>query len=341
MATSNVAAAGGLPTTEAPNHKDGTSSSSEPSDWSQMMNQIALTLDSKEYVETFWKQQTRPDGRLFSQARPTLMQKGPLHHTAVDGSALVTLGDTRILASVTCGVGQSTTSPPRGDIAVTLSFPCGQEATHNMAAAPLEAYLERLWMETIPLEQLSLSFLKDNTSTATNNNTSNVALLAMRLQISLQVLHAAGNLWDATILASVAALVDTTLPNLHYNATTGRVERQSGGRRSLQLPILPLPLTLGVYHVPSTNNNNRNDTTSTTHWMVDPTLLEEASGHLASALTVVVNGANDKFEIVSLEYSGASPPALSVEQHVLVALHMAQARAQELRVLLLSEPETS
>mmetsp|Transcript_15852 Transcript_15852/g.34745 ORF Transcript_15852/g.34745 Transcript_15852/m.34745 type:complete len:197 (-) Transcript_15852:23-613(-) len=194
-------------------------------------------------------------------------------------------------------------------------------------------------------------------------NSINWNLQALRLHVTIQILHHAGNLWDATLLAAVAALQDTTLPDsprcFVWDARRGRLALANAWdksqrrqpppkklpRKPFQLPTLPIPLTLGLWWNKGNNNNNNNNNqndgvgteTNPVVWMTDPTRLEEESGWLPSALTVVLNGTNsnnnqDEMELVSLEYSGYH--ALRMEQDVLLALHMAQARAQEIAVLL-------
>jgi len=340
-------------------------------DWSQLMNQIAVTLTAKEYVENYWKQKTRPDGRLFSQTRATTVvsvgdadadvgdndddlarRKNENSNPEVLGSALVTVGETRILSTVTFTVGQSTNKA--GDVAVTLSFPCGQDSPKS---APIESYIQRLLLETIPLEQLSLQHYADdstvNFKSSLSNNRQlsskqqqrsavvNLAFMAIRLQVSLQVVHNDGNLWDAAVLASVAALRRTILPALEWNSDSQTFclldKSDLVPKTQLQLPILPVSLTLGIYY--QKEEDDADAAAAVKHnklnWMTDPTRLEEESGWLTSCLTVVIdaNSSSNDCNLVSLEYSGQQP--LTVESDLLLALHMAAARAKEIKTLLL------
>ncbi|KAL7570515.1 hypothetical protein ACA910_004291 [Epithemia clementina (nom. ined.)] len=378
-------------------------------EWRELMDQIAVTLDSKEYVQRFWREGTRPDGRLFSQTRPTTLQLGPLslRHASnansmigggsssggVVGSSMVALGETRVLGGVTLAVGQPATAEQGsgggggggssslsccGDVVVTLSPPCGiEESSLQQQWAPIQAYVQRILDETLSLEQLSLQSILPSSTTTTATTTSSssqqqtarIGLLALRLQVTIQVLNHDGNLWDAALLASVAALQNTILPDsdgVMMDANNGQIwfrENHGGAGRPFQLPILPIPLTLGLWV-----GNPRHATTNDENlplqdqWITDPTLLEEESGHLNSALTIVMDAAaarsakvsaasdnnnnNDSSSpssvedswnptILSLEYTGTA--TIDVETDLLLSLHMAAARAKEMGQLLLRQ----
>lgn len=188
-----------------------------------------------EYVPRFWEQGTRPDGRLMSQTRPTQVT------TPKSNKALVTLGETRILSTVTVQVGNTTTKPA-GDIVVQLEFPCDLAQTSQSpasAAAPLQAYVQRILMETLPLDQLSLQHHCPNHT----ESSIKLAHWAFRVNINLQVLVQDGNLWDAALLASVAALQNTKLPQLRWNETTKQFAQMSSRQyapKTLMVPTVPV-----------------------------------------------------------------------------------------------------
>ena len=375
-----------------PKHHEGNNDTKSNNDennmkeWSALMDQIAVSLDSKEYVQRFWREGTRPDGRLFAQTRPTSVQLGPLQtrypgtslsNDSVAGSSMVALGETRVLGGVTLAVGQQATADQmssssstsssvmptcRGDVLVTLSPPCGiSDSLLQQQWIPIQNYIQRILDETLNLEQLSLESLMPNSvattsssSSAASSSKTKISMMALRLNVALQVLNHDGNIWDAALLASIAALHNTTLPDENgllmddngqvWFREVPNTEFKRGC--PFQLPILPIPLTLGMWvnHHREENDNQKDGGIDLTghHWITDPTLMEEESGHLNSALTVVVDAAAGGQEessvitpsILSLEYSGTA--SIAVEDDLLVALHMASARAQEMCKLLRS-----
>ena len=275
----------------------------------------------------------------MSQTRPTQVT------TPKSNKALVTLGETRILSTVTVQVGSMTTSPT-GDIVVQLEFPCDlaqPSQSPAAAAAPVQAYIQRILMETIPLDQLSLQHH------CPNHTESSIKLghWAFRLIINLQVLVQDGNLWDSALLAGVAALQNTRLPQLQWNDITNQFAQVSSRQyvpKPLMVPTVPVSLTLGLYKRTKSGKPTTGKPSSTSQsWITDPTLLEESC--LTSCLTVVVNAAStnnnksNEGELLSVEYSGRE--SVQPTSDFLLAIRMAQARAQEVQRDLLQQSATN
>jgi exosome complex RNA-binding protein Rrp42 (RNase PH superfamily) len=126
----------------------------------------------------------------------------------------------------------------------------------------------------------------------------------------VQILNQDGNIRDACLLACVAALADTKLPT-NTIWQDGKVWLRDGGdkedakssddqedgsgsesMRQLQLPVVPVPLTMGVW---------LDQESGQTHRIVDPCADEDTI--LTSRMTVVVN-AMDPVQILLLDLSG-------------------------------------
>jgi exosome complex RNA-binding protein Rrp42 (RNase PH superfamily) len=275
-------------------------------------------------VESFWKKATRPDGRLFSQTRRTVVQRQVLTQHAA-GSALVKLGDSQVIAGVSYAVGQPV-GVNQGDVLVTISDSRNSGSGGNNMNSSLQLYLNRLLEETLDLEQLSIV----------------PEQAAFRLFITVQILNHDGNIRDACLLACVAALTDTKLPtntiwqdgkvwlrdgdvaegDKEDAKSSNEKEDDSGSEsfRQLQIPVVPVPLTMGVWHDVESDK---------THLIVDPS--EEEDSALTSRMTVVVN-AMDPVQILLLDLSGRH--AVS-KTELALATRMAAGRAEELRDVLL------
>jgi exosome complex component RRP43 len=192
----------------------------------------------------------------------------------------VRLGQTQVLAGITLQVGQPSV-PNQGDVVVTD-----------------DKVLQSILLDAVDLTCLSIIDGK----------------CAWRLVVTIQALQGDGNLWDARLLAAVAALTDVRLPKTQVGKA-GLIEviPKSEGT-AIQFDYLPVPLTIGIHH----------DDTST-YLLADPTLQEEE--FLQGHLTMVVNEEND---IVHLVHAGGSLQ----RQDLAVCAHMAYGRGKEIRGLL-------
>lgn len=270
------------------------------SDWGNAIEQICSSLDPRESALLFWNDKTRPDeGRLYVQARTTHVQTGVLTKNAI-GSALVRLGkDTQVIVAVTYMVGQPTGNPDAGDVAVSIS---------NGDAA-LQSWLVRIMESTLDMTQLSIIPGK----------------ASFRLCLTVQVIHDGGNLRDASLLASVAALGDTKLPeNTVWDA--GRIwidHTRTKTTKKFTMKVLPVSLTIALWARPSTSN-----TEEELLLIVDPRSDEEHASE--STVTFVVDAYEPK-TIISMEFAGLTP---ITSTELALAGHMACVRATELRSIL-------
>lgn len=296
-------------------------------EWVDATMKTAVSLDPQSYIpELFWANKTRPDGRIFGQARRTSITTNVLERNSL-GSALVRLSPTEVaknprhathvLAGVTAEVGQP--SDQEGDLKITC-------APNN---APLESWLQRLLLKIIDLEQFCILPGK----------------AAFGLSVSIAVLDQDGNIPDACLLAAMAALRNTTLPPIVVQE--GRVfTLESEDERNnlpsswttfpskrLSLPMIPLPLSLGVMRIPQDKQEDEaagkgGRSKEKQHWVVDPSREEETV--CKGGITIVVNGCNLN-QVLSLDYQGK----VSITQsNLALALKMAQGRAKELLPLL-------
>mmetsp|Transcript_7918 Transcript_7918/g.14408 ORF Transcript_7918/g.14408 Transcript_7918/m.14408 type:complete len:294 (+) Transcript_7918:49-930(+) len=260
-------------------------------------------LDSKAFLTTFLENKVRPDGRVFLSSRPTSITTGILTRNAV-GSALVTIGNTQVLAAISLLVGTPAAEfGEYGDLTVTSSH--------------YATWLERVLRTSgLMLDLKSLCILPNKA--------------AWRVQVILQVLNDDGNIRDCMLLAAVAALLNARLPPVVVDKD-GIVSIQVDDEKEDHFAKvcgdsstnnIPIPLTVGFLQL------DKKEMTL----LVDPTQLEEE--HCDSTCCIVVTGANmNSNQVVNCEVSGRV--SISSQQLALVA-QMAKGRARELLELLTS-----
>jgi exosome complex RNA-binding protein Rrp42 (RNase PH superfamily) len=203
---------------------------------------------------------------------------------------------------------------------VTVSQPQQQQQQQQSSASAssaavdvslLQSWLERTLEETLDLQQLILS----------NGNQ------AWSLQVQLQIINSrVGNLRDFCFLAALAAIHDTVFPETvvemnNSNKQTTTYLKQQGDdlaepaakQRRFKLPIVPIPLTLGLWV-----------TGAEPRWVVDLTRDEEEQ--CRGQLTLIVNAVSNKvLQCDWVSTQGIDPTMIAV------GVHMAQARAKELK----------
>ncbi|KAG7370277.1 3' exoribonuclease family, domain containing protein [Nitzschia inconspicua] len=324
---------------------------------------LLQSLDPRQYVHDFWKNRTRPDGRLFSQSRPCKVVMGMLRpHSA--GSALVTsttsadsaattattTTTTKVLAATTLHIGQpSPDRPDRGDIVVHVTGSGGHNIGTDFLGNKqqnwdvLQAWLQRTLEEEDQEEEdgnggcAIPSRLKLWTGKA-----------ALRLVVTVHILEDGGNIEDAALLACMAAWKDTTpLPQLGKDLVP--VPERGGAlfwkNHEAYLEKRATATITTEDCKENNNNDNNNDPPrafrvsltmgvwrdpqdQTTHLLVDPSLHEKQ--FVDGTLTMVVDTSSGRLQP---QYTGKVPLTAN---DLALAAKLSQARADELATILLS-----
>lgn len=201
---------------------------------------------------------------------------------------MVRFGNTKVLCGITVQIGVPSTVPNQGDVIVV---------------PPDEA------VQSILTQMLDLSCLGILDGQA-----------AWRLVVTWHILQDDGNVWDAVLVAAVAALMDTRLPATQHNANKGTMELIDTSDEVAGTPLvvqfLPVPLTVGIYNSPE----------GVIHLLADPT--QDEVPLLEGYLTMVVS---DDDQIVHTRH--ASKLGLKRDD-LTVCAHMAYGRGKEIRTLL-------
>jgi exosome complex RNA-binding protein Rrp42 (RNase PH superfamily) len=307
------------------------------SSYSNNASSLTRTLDPKTYVEDFWQQKTRPDGRLFAQGRPTKVVYGMLKHSA--GSALVsssslsttTTGSsssTKILAATTLQIGQPEPEQPDvGEVIVQVSGTGGKNVGSDLRSQQqtqwdvLQSWLQRILEEDDIPSQLNLI----------------TGRACIRLVVTVLIIEDGGNLKDACLLACMSAWKDTRLPiigqdllevqgKFWWKEGKSITSQQQEYRRTTATKDENTPrhyrisLSMGVWVHPADK---------TTHLLVD--LSSEEEDYVDGVLTVVMNMSTGQLQV---QYAGKT--ALTATELAL-ASKMAKGRAQELESIFIPE----
>ncbi|XP_039129913.1 exosome complex component RRP43 [Dioscorea cayenensis subsp. rotundata] len=198
------------------------------------------------YYEHYLGQSVRPDARPLAHARETTIALGPV--TSVDGSALVKIGETTMLAAIKLEVMTPAADlPDKGCLAVDFYMPpvCTPTVRPGRpaeAAPVISKQLSDVILSSgmINFEELSLISGK----------------AAWMAYLDIYCLNADGSLFDAALLSAVAAFSHLKVPLVSVN-DNGRVTTVTGElleskselelvnkeRRKLSFKSLPFSLT--------------------------------------------------------------------------------------------------
>lgn len=239
-----------------------------------------MALPPKEDYREQLKNDVRPDGRELGSFREVTVNVGSIGTAC--GSALVQLGDT----SVVCGIKAELTEPPasnpgKGIIVPNVELPalCG---SHFKSGPPSEQaqiasqLLNELLNTTDLVDMEKLCLKKDK--------------LVWVLFCDLVCVNYDGNLNDACVLALIAALLNTRLPQIKFDEESELFETNPVVEDSIGLPV-----------------NNRIIATTyvlfdDAYLIADPTYQEEQI--TSGDITIVTN---DKGEICYMHRPGGFP----------------------------------
>jgi len=158
---------------------------------------------SKEYISRLLAQDTRIDGRTLTEYRKPITIEYGLSKTA-EGSALVTIGDTKVMAGITMELGTPySDSPDKGTLMVNvellpLSNPEFEPGPPSIQAIELARVIDRGIRESDSIDVKKLCVA--------------VGEKVWTIIIDICPINDAGNLFDAGSLAAMAAIKDATFP---------------------------------------------------------------------------------------------------------------------------------
>ncbi|XP_020584397.1 exosome complex component RRP43 [Phalaenopsis equestris] len=201
-----------------------------------------------QYYERHLAESVRPDSRALGRARDTTIALGPV--TSADGSALVKIGDTTMLAAIKLEVMTPCIgSPDEGSVAVDFQMPpiCSPVVRPGRLAelAPVIAkQLSDVIMSSGMLNLKELSLISGKA--------------AWMAYLDIYCLNADGSLFDAALLSATAAFSHLQIPLVSLNddgkvitvseeLKIKAVEPINKENRKLTIAIVPFSLTCIVH----------------------------------------------------------------------------------------------
>lgn len=211
----------------------------------------------------------RLDGRRPYQYRPLELKTSIIEKT--DGSAMVNLGGTKIVAGVKTALGQPyPDTPDQGNIVVNaellpLASSFFEPGPPDERAIELARVVDRCVRESKMIELDKLVYVHGRT--------------VLVIYIDVYVLDYDGNYFDPSVLAAVAALATAKIPL--YEVRNGDVIAKTESRFGLPVRKFPVSVTVGLIG---------------DKILVDPTSLEESAID-----TSIVLGWSDDDEMAAIQ----------------------------------------
>ncbi|BBH07333.1 3'-5'-exoribonuclease family protein [Prunus dulcis] len=248
------------------------------------------------FFETHLVKSTRPDGRSLAEARETSSAFGAV--ASADGSALVKIGSTRMLAAIKMEVmTPSKESPDEGCIAIDFHMPpiCSPTVRPGRPAEAAPVVSKHCGM--INLKELSLISGK----------------AAWMAYLDIYCLDADGALFDAALLSAIPVVsMNDDGKVVVLSGDHGGKEPVNKGKRKLTLSSIPFSLTCLLHK---------------NYILADPTAEEESV--METLVTVVLDSSG---QLVSLYKPGG--PVLAYTSAIQDCVALTRQRARELQTIL-------
>ncbi|EDW86478.1 uncharacterized protein Dwil_GK14785 [Drosophila willistoni] len=232
----------------------------------------------RNFIQSAAKQNTRLDGRKSGDFRDVKLTFG-----ADWGTVIVAIGDTKVLAQVSCDIGTpSSARPNEGTLHLNVSlggvaYLNESQTTHDQRFLTLNSLLERTFRNSRSLDLESLCVAAEQH--------------VWCVRVDITVLNHDGNLYDASTVAALAALMHFRRPDVTFLDEEIRI--YSDKEREL-IPLLFLHYPVSVTYCLYKSNSH--------YPYVDPILLEENA-----ADSIIVLSFNSYNELCSLNAGGSTP----------------------------------
>eukprot|EP01116_Phalansterium_solitarium_P016804 TRINITY_DN3983_c0_g1_i2.p1 TRINITY_DN3983_c0_g1~~TRINITY_DN3983_c0_g1_i2.p1 ORF type:complete len:321 (-),score=23.88 TRINITY_DN3983_c0_g1_i2:12-905(-) len=257
-----------------------------------------------EFYRKFLVHNVRPDGRSLSSVRQTTVSCGSI--STADGSSFVKLGQTAMVAGVKAEVGAPTAKSPVGQIVVNVELLpiCSAQFRAGKPAEQAQVLGEFL-------NDLVCSTLKNPFQHATIGPQGSGARLVWYLYVDIYCLNYDGNIYDASLLALIAALKNVRLPAVDISQDGTAFVKPDHAMASLDISDYPVALTFG---------------TVDEHILADPTGDEELLLH--GSFTVVYGSKGGLCSVV--KPGGAAVSSESLQQ----CMHQCKQRVADVVALI-------
>ncbi|KAL1489621.1 hypothetical protein ABEB36_013567 [Hypothenemus hampei] len=201
------------------------------------MAEVYKSLNPLKYYRDYYSHDIRPDGREFSDIRPTIINVGSIK--TADGSAIVKIGKT----CVTCGVKAELCQPKP-------SMPDQGFLVPNVELPPL-CYSKFKSGPPSDQAQTLTQLLADIIENSKCVNLEDLCILSDKLcwclYADLICINYDGSIVDACLIALIACLKSVTLPQIDYNPALEVKQVNLQIRRPLKVNFTPVAVTFAIF----------------------------------------------------------------------------------------------
>lgn len=250
---------------------------------------------SEDYVHKLLNNNDRIDGRKLEEYRKPITIETGVSKTA-EGSALVTIGDTKVMAGVTMELSTPySDSPNEGTLMInvellSMSSPVFEPGPPSIQAIELARVIDRGIRESHSIDVKKLCVTPGEK--------------VWTVIVDICSINDAGNLFDAGALAAIAAIKDVRMPAIKDNAVDYKTKTDE------KIPLEHTPLSCTVLKIGD-------------KLIVDPLTEEEDSAD--ARLTVATN---EKNQLCALQKGGEMPFTVDEVDKI---VKLAVAKTKELR----------
>eukprot|EP01119_Soliformovum_irregulare_P001660 TRINITY_DN11394_c0_g1_i1.p1 TRINITY_DN11394_c0_g1~~TRINITY_DN11394_c0_g1_i1.p1 ORF type:complete len:294 (+),score=79.62 TRINITY_DN11394_c0_g1_i1:3-884(+) len=245
-------------------------------------------LYPSEFYRKFLVHDIRPDGRALYKIRKTTISVGSV--SSADGSAFVKIGNTSMVAGISVELGsvpipaKGEEMPPDGHVVVNLELLPLCSAKYKPGKPSEDAQVMGEYLNDIAKTLIDFSSIAIKQKSETEQGEQK-AKWVWFLNTSIYCINHDGNIFDASLIALIAALKDVKLPVIEF----GEDGEVFAGEEKFSLKLLHVPtsLTFGIID---------------DYILADPTSEEETLFN--GTITVI---SNDKDQFCGLYKTGGTP----------------------------------
>ncbi len=262
-------------------------------------NDIISEID-RTYIEGLVKQGERIDGRKVDEYRPISI-KVNLYEKA-EGSAEVRIGNTRVVAGVKVSVGEPFPDTPNMGV-VTITAELAPIASPSFESGPPGD-------DAIELARIVDRGIRESEAVDVEKLCIKEGKLVYIIFVDIYTIEYDGNLYDASSLAAIAALMTTKLPEVVLDENDN--PQLTGNMIPMPIQSIPIEVTTALI------GNNL---------VVDPSLKEEQV--MNARLTIAVD---EQERLTTMQKGGVYPIS---ESKVYESIDLAVRKSKEIRKILL------
>lgn len=192
-----------------------------------------ITKLDKEFIRSLAREGKREDGRAFGEVRPLAIEIG--YAKNAEGSALVTIGETKVLVGVKLSVGEPFADTPNEGVLI-VNAELGPKASPEFETGPPG-------VEAIELARVVDRGIRESKCIDLGALCVTPKEKVWMIAVDIDIINDAGNLIDAAGMAAIAALYDAKIPELDEDG------RPVFGTKAGKLKLRHVPVPVTVYKI--------------------------------------------------------------------------------------------